>query len=161
VGSSNLNISSWLGNCEVDVAVEDAGFASLLAAQYELDLQNTTEIVLAPRRYRRGEQILNSSARPPRVPRAGGSSSRAAAGALRIANSVGAALANHRVLGDVATGPLLTTALVCAAVAVVAVLWPASIGWPFGALAGWTALNLGIRSWRRRGQHRREGERDR
>jgi hypothetical protein len=65
---------------------------------------------------------------------------------------VGAALANHRVLGDVATGPLLTTALVCATVAVVAVLWPASIGWPFAALAGWTALNLGIRSWRQRGR---------
>ena len=38
--------------------------------------------------------------------------------------------------------------------------WPASIGWPFGALAGWTGLNLGIRSWRHRGRHRREGERD-
>jgi cardiolipin synthase len=61
---------------------------------------------------------------------------------------------------NVATGPLLATALVCAAAAVVAVLWPASIGWPFGALAGWTALNLGIRSWRLRGRHRREGERD-
>jgi cardiolipin synthase len=83
VGSSNLNISSWLGNCEVDVAVEDAGFAGLLAAQYEVDLQNSTEIVLAPHRYRRGEQILDSCARPPRVPRQGGSSSRAAAGALR------------------------------------------------------------------------------
>jgi cardiolipin synthase len=95
------------------------------------------------------------------VHRPGGSSGRAAAGALRIANSVGAALANHRVLGDVvATGPLLTTALVCAAVAVMAVLWPASIGWPFGALAGWTALNLGVRSWRQRGRRRRKGERD-
>ena len=63
VGSSNLNISSWLGNCEVDIAVEDAGFASLLAAQYELDLQNATEIVLAPRRFRRGEQILSGAPR--------------------------------------------------------------------------------------------------
>jgi cardiolipin synthase len=79
---------------------------------------------------------------------------------LRIANSVGAALSNHRVLGDVAKGPLLTATLVCTAVAVVAVLWPASIGWPFAALAGWTGLNLGIRSWRQRGRYRREGERD-
>jgi cardiolipin synthase len=160
VGSSNLNISSWLGNCEVDVAVEDAGFAGSLAAQYELDLRNATEIVLAPRRYRRGDRILDTSARPPRIRRPGGSSGRAAAGALRIANSVGAALTNHRVLGDVATSPLLLTALVCAAVALMAVLWPASIGWPFGALAGWTALNLGIRSWRQRGRRRRKGEQD-
>ena len=113
VGSSNLNIASWLGNCEVDVAVEDAGFAGVLAAQYELDLQNATEIVLAPRRYRGGEHIQGSGTRPPRVPYAGGSSGRAAAGALRIANSVGAVLTNRRVLGDVGGGPLVTGTLVC------------------------------------------------
>jgi cardiolipin synthase len=38
VGSSNLNIASWLGNREIDVAVEDAGFATQLAHQYEADL---------------------------------------------------------------------------------------------------------------------------
>jgi cardiolipin synthase A/B len=161
VGSSNLNISSWLGNCEVDIAVEDAGFAEALTAQYELDLQNATEIVLAPRRHRGREHILDTGARPPRVPRAGGSSSRAAAGALRLANSVGAALANRRVLGDVGGGPLLTGMLVCAAFAVVAVFWPQSIAWPLGALAGWMALNLGIRGWRQRQRRRREVTRDR
>ncbi len=159
VGSSNLNISSWLINFEVDVAVEDAGFASLLAAQYELDLQNATEIVLAPRRFRRGEQILSGSPRAPRTTRVGGSSGRAAAGALRIANSVRAALGNRRVLGEVEGGPWLTIAMVFAVVAVVAVLWPAAIGWPFGALAGWAALNLGIRGWRQRASNRREGKR--
>jgi cardiolipin synthase len=156
VGSSNLNIASWLGNCEVDVAVEDAGFAGSLAAQYDLDLQNATEIVLAPRRYRSGEQILNNTTRP-KVNRVSGSSGRAAAGALRIANSVGAALANHRVLGDVAAGPLLAGTVICAAAAVVAVLWPAWIGWPFAALAGWMALNLGVRSWRLRARRRAGG----
>ena len=160
VGSSNLNISSWLINFEVDVAVEDAGFASLLAAQYELDLQNATEIVLAPRRFRRGEQILSGSPRAPRTARVGGSSGRAAAGALRIANSVRAALGNRRVLGEVERGPWLTTAMVFAVVAVVAILWPAAIGWPFGALAGWAALNLGIRGWRQRASNRREGKRE-
>jgi cardiolipin synthase len=158
VGSSNLNISSWLGNCEVDVAVEDAGFAGLLAAQYERDLGNATEIVLASRRYRR-DQILDSGARPPRRARAGGSSSRAAAGALRLANTVGAALSPHRVLGDVGTGPLLAGMLACIVVAVVAALWPAWIAWPLGVFAGWIALNLGVRGWRQRG--RRETERDR
>ncbi|HJU26539.1 MAG TPA: phospholipase D-like domain-containing protein, partial [Rhodanobacteraceae bacterium] len=53
VGSTNLNIASWLGNCEIDIAVEDGGFARLLAAQYERDLQNATEIVLARSRVRR------------------------------------------------------------------------------------------------------------
>ena len=155
VGSSNLNLSSWMGNREIDVAVEDAGFAGLLAAQYERDLQNATEIVLAPRRYRRSEQILDSIARPPRVHRAGGSTSRAAAGALRIANSVGAALTSHRVLVDLSGGPLLTAALVLAALAVIGILWPTAIAWPFAAFAGWLSVNVGVRLWRQRSQHRR------
>src|SRR5450631_1971380 len=156
VGSSNLNMSSWMGNREIDVAVEDAGFAGLLAAQYERDLQNATEIVLAPRRYRRSEQILDRIDRPPKVRHAGGSTSRAAAGALRIANSVGAALSSHRVLVDLSGGPLLTGAFVLAALAVIGVLWPAVIAWPFAAFAGWLSLNVGVRLWRRRRQHRRK-----
>ncbi len=156
VGSSNLNISSWLGNLEIDVAVEDAGFAGVLAAQYERDLQNATEIVLAPRRYRRSERIRDTAARPPRVRHAGGSTSRAAAGALRIANSVGAALGNPRVLVDLTGGPLLTGALVLAALAAIGVLWPTAIAWPISALAGWVSLNLAVRGWRRcRRPHRR------
>jgi cardiolipin synthase len=79
---------------------------------------------------------------------------------LRIANSVSAALGNRRVLGEAAGVPWLTTAIVFAVVAVVAVLWPAAIGWPFGALAGWTALNLLIRGWRQRTRNRREGKRE-
>jgi cardiolipin synthase A/B len=27
IGSSNLNIANWLGNCELDVMVEDGSFA--------------------------------------------------------------------------------------------------------------------------------------
>jgi cardiolipin synthase len=156
VGSSNLNIASWMGNLEIDVAVEDDGFAERLAEQYELDLQNATEIVLAPRRHRRGEKIQGGSARPPRG--AGGTPGRAAASALRIANSVGAALTNHRVLADTALAPLLLAMFALTAVAAIAILWPASIGWPFAALAGWMALNLAIRTWR---LHRRRRERDR
>ena len=152
VGSSNLNIASWLSNRELDVAVEDAGFAGQLAAQYEKDLGNATEIVLATRRRRHGssEQVRSSETRPPRARRGGGSSGRAAAGALRIANSVGAALNNRRVLGDTSSGPLFIGTVVLAALAVTAILWPAWIGWPFGVMAGWFALNLGIRSWRLR-----------
>ena len=38
---------------------------------------------------------------------------------------------------------------------VIAILWPAWIGWPFGVLTAWFAFNLGIRSWRVRKRHRR------
>lgn len=154
VGSSNLNIASWLGNREIDVAVEDTGFADQLAAQYEQDLGNATEIVLAPHRRRRREQVRSSSPRPPQVRRGSGSSGRAAASALRLANSVGAALSQHRVLGDSSTTPLLAGTAVLAVLAVIAALWPAWIGWPFAALAAWFSLNLGIRAWRLRRRQR-------
>lgn len=159
VGSSNLNIASWLSNRELDVAVEDDGFASQLAAQYERDLGNATEIVLAaPRRRGSSERVRSSETRPPRIPHGGGSSGRAAAGALRIANSVGAALTNRRVLGDTSSGPLLVGTLVLLALAVIAILWPAWVGWPLGVMCGWFALNLGIRAWRLRGQRANDGD---
>jgi cardiolipin synthase A/B len=150
VGSSNLNLASWLNNREIDVAIEDVGFAAQLANQYEQDLANATEIVLAPRRYRRGDKVRRSEARPPQPRHMGGSSSRAAAGALRIANSMGAALTERRVLGDTETGTLTGAALLLALLAVIAILWPAAIGWPVGALAAWFAVNTGIRAWQLR-----------
>jgi cardiolipin synthase A/B len=150
VGSSNLNLASWLNNREIDVAIEDVGFAAQLAEQYEKDLANATEIVLAPRRNRRGDKVRRSQARPPHHRHMGGSSSRAAAGALRIANSMGAALTERRVLGDTETGTLTSAALLLALLASIAILWPAAIGWPVGALAAWFAINTGIRAWQLR-----------
>ena len=160
VGSSNLNIASWLGNHEIDVAVEDETFAGKLAAQYERDLENATEIVLVPRQRRRRttEKVRSSQARPPRVRHGGGRSSRAAVGALRIANSVGAVLTNRRVLGDTSVGPMLLGTLALAAMVVLAIHWPQSIAWPFAALAAWFALNLVIRSWRLRARQRRSAK---
>jgi cardiolipin synthase A/B len=155
VGSSNLNLASWLNNREIDVAIEDAGFAAQLAAQYEKDLQNATEIVLAPRRYRRGESVRRSEAPPPHPRHRGGRSSRAAAGALRIANSMGAALTERRVLADTETGTLTSTSLLLAALAIVGVFWPAVIGWPVAVLAAWFAVNTGIRAWQLRQRHLR------
>jgi cardiolipin synthase len=151
VGSSNLNIASWLSNREIDVAVEDTGFAQQLADQYERDLENATEIVLAPSRWRRkADHVQSHPHRPHRGRHAGGSSGRAAAGALRIANTVGAALTDRRVLGDTATGPLMIGTLALLVVAVIAILWPAVIGWPLGVLSAWFALNFGVRAWRLR-----------
>src|SRR5207302_6582462 len=49
VGSTNLNIASWMGNWELDVAVEDSRFASEMESIYERDLGNATELVLGQR----------------------------------------------------------------------------------------------------------------
>src|SRR6185312_6024191 len=144
---------------EIDVAVEDAGFARQLAEQYERDLENATEIVLAPHRHRAlhttDAAVRSSERRPSRVRGGGGSSSRAAVGALRVANQVSSVLSNQRVLDSVSGGPLFATGAVLAVFAVTAVLWPAWIGWPLAAIAAWFALNLGIASWRKYRRHQR------
>lgn len=49
VGSSNLNVSSLLGNFELDVLTDDPAAADALAAQFRRDLQGSREVVLRPR----------------------------------------------------------------------------------------------------------------
>ena len=182
VGSSNLNLASWIGNCELDIAVEDEGFARRMESQYETDLGNATEIVLKlPKRRRKaaaeaaqndgeGPADAADSAAPrssasqspppkssarvgPPYPRArGGSSGRAAAGALRLANSVGAAIANRRVLGRTELGPLLLAGVLLLACALIGFLWPRIVAWPLAVLALWVGVSLVVRYFEGRNQ---------
>ncbi|MEZ5462293.1 phosphatidylserine/phosphatidylglycerophosphate/cardiolipin synthase family protein [Dokdonella sp.] len=138
VGSSNLNLASWMGNCELDIAVEDRAFAERMEQQYEMDLENATEIVLGGRRVRR------NSRRQPRTSgvRRKGSTGRAAAGALRLANTMGAAITNRRVLGPAESYSLGTASLFLGVTGITSVLWPRLLAWPVGALAIWFSLVL-------------------
>ena len=159
VGSSNLNIASWLSNREIDVAIEDAGFARQLEACYEADLENATEILLSGRRSRGGNDRMRSrTPRPPRPHRAGGSSGRAAVGALRIANTVGAAITQHRVLGDTESGPVVAGALTALVLTLVAVFWPAVIAWPLALIGAWFTVNLAVSWWTLRKRRREKRE---
>ena len=150
VGSSNLNLASWVGNCELDVAIENQDFAECMERQYETDLDNATEIILRARGRRRNDA-------PTGTPRArGGSSSRAAAGALRLANTVGAAITNRRTLGDAEAGSLGIGAIALCMAAMIAFVWPRAIAWPIAVIAAWLALILAARwihAFRRRRRH--------
>jgi len=145
VGSTNLNIASWIGNCEIDVAIEDEAFARRMEEQYRADLENATEIVLKmSRRQRKSARAAGTRAADGgRLPRAqGGSSGRAAAGALRLANSIGAAISNRRVLGRAEAGPLLAAGIALLAAAALAALWPRLIAWPLALLGLWIGASL-------------------
>lgn len=150
VGSSNLNIASWMGNCEIDLAVEDTDFAQRLQDQYEQDLEQATEIVLSPRRRRGGDRVGHQGERPPRPRRPGGSSSRAAAASLRLANTVGAALTERRVLGRAERGPLGAGAVALLVLGACGLLWPAVLGWPLALMLLWIGLGLAVRWWKLR-----------
>ncbi len=139
VGSSNLNLSSWLANHELDAAIEDENFAAHMQAQYEHDLGQATELLLAGRRAR-------PQALPPRASR-GGSSSRAAAGALRLANTMGAAIAGRRVLAESERGVLSLGGIALVLLALLAIWLPQVLAWPLAVLLGWLGLSLLWRRW--------------
>ena len=81
----------------------------------------------------------------------GGSSSRAAASALRLANTVGAAIANRRVLGNSERGVLTVAGAALVVLAVLGFWVPQLLAWPLAAFAAWLGLSL---LWRRlRGPH--------
>lgn len=138
VGSSNLNLASWMGNCELDIAVEDQPFARCMEAQYEADLENATEIVLGNR-----SRVRREKPRPRQVPRGrSGSSGRAAAGALRLANTMGAAITDRRTLGPAESVSLGSGALFLAVAGIAILFWPRLLAWPMGALAVWFSVVL-------------------
>ncbi|HMK60014.1 MAG TPA: phospholipase D-like domain-containing protein [Dissulfurispiraceae bacterium] len=49
VGSTNLNLASWLGNWELDIVMEDEAAAGKITEMFLDDLRNSTEIVLTSR----------------------------------------------------------------------------------------------------------------
>ena len=135
IGSTNLNIASWMGNYELDVAIEDKRFGALMAKQYEADLTRATEIVLT------GRNRVAPTDKPggPKKARAG-SAGRVAAGAVSMGSALGAALTNRRRLGTAESGLLTKVSAVAIAFAVVAALWPRVVAWPLGVLAAWVGI---------------------
>jgi cardiolipin synthase A/B len=145
VGSTNLNVASWIGNWELDVVVEDEAFGQAMEAMYLDDLGNATEIVLEQRRRVRPA----GGGRVPRRRGVGGTAGRAAAGALRIGNAIGSALRARRLHGPAGYRLMLQGGLALTAVAAMAFLWPRLVAWPLGALCLWLALSLLLRARRR------------
>ena len=154
VGSSNLNLSSWLGNYELDVAVEDASFAARMEDLYEDDLARATEIVLSARN--RVRPITRHARR-----RRGGSTSRAAAGALRLGNTMGAAITNRRVLGPAEATTLLGLGIALLLFAAISLLWPLAVTIPLALVAVWVAISSLVRARELHAARSREAEEER
>lgn len=159
IGSTNLNIASWLSNFEMDVAIEDEDFVEQMAAAYERDLQHSTEIVL--KKYRRVRlpcpDKTRARSRPGR-----GSLARVTAGALRFTRTVSAVVTNQRVLGPTDARSLFVAALLTLAFAFVAVKYPRTVAWPIALLAlllTATLLARAVRSRMRRGRSNPDGRR--
>lgn len=154
VGSTNLNPASWLGNWELDVAVEDPEFARVMEAMYEDDLLHATEIVLSERRRVRPRSAAPRRARPARR----GSSRRAAAGAVGVGSTIGAAITNRRPLGPAEARVLAASGALLVAVAAAILWWPKVAAVPAAIVAIWVALSLLVKAKKLHRAGRRRGD---
>ena len=151
VGSTNLNVASWFGNCELDAVIENEGLAGEMEAMYQADLKNATEVVLDRRRRR-----LSAPGEPrrPRVAaRPRGSAGRAAAGAIRVGNTIGAAFTNRRVLEPVEARLATMSGVAACVIAVLFAVFPRVLAYPLSLLAAWAGIALihrGYRLYRRK-----------
>ncbi len=148
VGSTNLNLASWIGNFELDVVAEDERFSQEMERVFQEDLARSTEIVLLEKR-----SVRPAAQQPQRDPRrktGAGSAGRAAAGVLRIGNAVGAAITDHRTLGPAEAKIMFAVSCLLLFLAVTVILWPRALGVPVAVLSGWLAVSLLIRAYRLR-----------
>lgn len=155
VGSTNLNVASWLGNCELDAIVEDVSFAQSMEQAYLRDLENSTEVVLNERRRLRAAGV-------PRRPRAlmttgRGSGGRAAAGAIRIGHAIGAVFTDRRVLEPVEARIALASGVSLLALAIVFLAFPRALVYPLVVVLAWVGVVLLYKGYRLHREGRRGG----
>jgi len=154
IGSSNLNLASWLGNWELDVAIDDRGFAAEMEAMFEEDIAHATEIVLDVDRVHSAPQPSSQPAARagPRAPRPArrGSPGRLAADAVGLGSAVSAAITNHRALGPAEAKVMAIAGGLLAVLAGVAVAAPRLLTVPVAIVAAWVAVTLLVRAWRLR-----------
>jgi cardiolipin synthase A/B len=139
VGSTNLNIASWMGNRELDVIVEDEAFAREMEAMFLDDLDNATEVVLRRNRVRAPG---SPAGRLRAEGGAAGSSGRVVAGAVRVGNTVAAAITNTRVLESVEANIAVIAGLFLTGLALLAYWFPRAIAYPIAVIAAWFAVAL-------------------
>jgi cardiolipin synthase len=145
VGSTNLNLSSWVGNWELDVTVEDEAFAASMQAMYLEDLAHATEIVLSEKR--RVQTTVQPEPRPPGERRIPGSAGRLAAGAVSVSSAIGAAITDRRVLGPAEAKVMAVAGTVLLAVIGLVALWPVLLVIPFTVIGLWMSMALLIKAY--------------
>lgn len=148
VGSTNLNLVSWMGNWEMDVVAEDERFAEEMENMFLEDIERATEIVLREKRSVR--PAAPQSFRRPRLNAPSGSAGRAATGVLRIGNAVGAAITNRRTLGPAEARIMFGFACVLLVFTAIVAIWPRVLAVPLVALGGWVGISLLVRAYRLR-----------
>lgn len=146
IGSTNLNLTSWMTNWELDVTVEDVPFARLMEETYLKDLEGATEIVLDAR-----HRVHSSAAmRAPVRQRHRGSGARIAAGAVGLGSTAGAAITGSRPLSATEGRVIAKIGLTFLALGLIVGLFPRLLVFPLVGVLLWLGCGLLLRAWRLR-----------
>jgi phosphatidylserine/phosphatidylglycerophosphate/cardiolipin synthase-like enzyme len=151
VGSTNLNLSSWLKNWELDVVIEDDGLASQMEDIFEDDLKNATEVVVsgrkvrldpgrvrAPRAARRGRRRFSRSV--------GGSAKRVVRDVALAGSLIGTAVRGYRDLGPSEAASLASFGSFALLLAALTWWFPKAIAWPLAIVAALIGITLIVRA---------------
>lgn len=139
VGSSNLNLSSWLGNWEIDVVIEDENSAGKITGMFLDDLTNATEIVLTSRHRVRP---VKRRPRQKRTRLIRGSGKSMLIRAVTAGSAVNAAVTGKRELTRAEFPNLFSIGLLFFAIALAAFFLPTFFAYGLASLFGLTGLFL-------------------
>ena len=137
IGSTNLNIASWIGNWELDVVIEDERLGGEMAEMFLEDLSNATEIVLTRRNKVRLTQPMPAAGK---APIALGSGKHVLTGFLRVGSALNTAVTGHRMLSRTESTSLLTISLVVLGLSALALFLPKVIAYPVGVIFAWMGI---------------------
>jgi cardiolipin synthase len=145
VGSTNLNIASWLSNCEIDAVIEDANFGAEMQKMYLADLENATEICLNEKK--------KASSTKPRTKKgkltSSGSTAQFAPSVIAVGNALGSSISKitQRPLGTMEAKISLTSGFLLLIVGIIGIFFPRILAIPIGLILVWLAVSLFINSY--------------
>ena len=148
IGSTNLNLASWIGNWELDAVIPDEGIGRGMEEQFAHDLTGSTEIVLTERRRVRLDVPVGQRPVKHRRQRRG-SAGWMVADLGFVRSTLGAAVRGHRVLGAAESSPLVFFGAIFLAAATLFFFFPRVVAYPLavilvieGLMLLWKGLRL-------------------
>lgn len=152
IGSSNLNLSSWMANRELDVAIEDDVIAGAMEAKFEQDLTHATEVVLRGNR-RRPMLSHPRDLRPQQsmlgLIHASGAARRASAAArqaARVSDAVGAVVRGTRLVENSEASAFLSIGLALLGLALAIGFFPYLVAAPLAVLLAISGFSVALRA---------------
>lgn len=146
IGSTNLNLNSWIGNWELDVAIEDESVAATLAEHFMEDLERSTEIVIETLRPAKASRP-SGAARPRRNHAQRRATRRMLRSVTGVSRSVGAAVTGNRSLEDFEATPLTFAAAALLGFAFLGFFFPRLLAFPVAGLAAWVGVTFLAEAW--------------